>query len=297
MYVYQVSVSVQQRDHRFLWWGRGDMSKDIVDCRMHAHISGASSSPAVAKYALRKQIWIMQRTAVQRRWWLWNIPFMCASARFYGVSLNDRFLSGPDLSSSLIGTHVRFTSRESSFYGWLGMYVYRVSDSVQQRDLRFLWWPQGDASKDMVECWMHAHISGASSCPAVARYGLRKTALDNTEKCSPGVLMTVKRTFMYASARFDGVSFNDRFLSGPDLSSSLIGTHVRFRQERVAVMADFECMFTESVTRFSREISVFCGGLKVIWARIWLSVGCMQFLMMQKTAVQRCWWLQNEPFM
>ena len=113
-----------------------------------------------------------------------------------------------------------------------------------------------------------------------------------------------------ASARFDGVSLNDRFLSGPDLSSSLIGTHVRFRQGRVAFMADLDCMFTKSVSRFSREISGFCDGLKVMWARITFSVGCMpiplvpqvllqlqsmhgekELWIMQRTAVQRHWWL------
>ena len=51
------------------------------------------------------------------------------------------------------------------------------------------------------------------------------------------------RVVFDASARFAGSSLNDHLLSGPDLSSSLIGVLVRFRQEPVAFMADLECMF------------------------------------------------------
>ena len=88
-----------------------------------------------------------------------------------------------------------FLSRESIFYGWLGMYILQVSVPVSQRDLlRFLWWPQDDVSKDMVECQMHTHIFGASSS-AVAKYALRKTASDNAEHVSPEGLMTVKCCF------------------------------------------------------------------------------------------------------
>ena len=103
-----------------------------------------------------------------------------ASARFAGVSLNDRLLPGPDLSSSLIGVLVRFSQERVAF----------MADFF-----RFLWWPQGDVSKDMVECRMQTHIFGASSSHAVAKYALRKTASDNAENFSPEALMTVKRCF------------------------------------------------------------------------------------------------------
>ena len=119
-----------------------------------------------------------------------------ASARFAGVSLNDRLLPGPDLSSSLIGVLVRFRQERVAFMADLECMFYQVRVPVSQRDLlRFLWWPQGDVSKDMVECRMHTHIFGASSSPAVAKYALRKTASDNAENFSLKALMTVKRCF------------------------------------------------------------------------------------------------------
>ena len=119
-----------------------------------------------------------------------------ASARFAGVSLNDRLLPGPDLSSSLIGVLVCFRQERVAFMADLECMFYQVRVPVSQRDLlRFLWGPQGDVSKDMVECQMHTHIFGASSSPAVAKYALRKTASDNAENFSPEALMTVKRCF------------------------------------------------------------------------------------------------------
>ena len=51
------------------------------------------------------------------------------------------------------------------------------------------------------------------------------------------------RVVLDASASFAGTSLNACLLSGPDLSSSLFGVLVRFRQEQVAFVTDLECMF------------------------------------------------------
>ena len=52
---YQVKVPANQHDLlRFLWWPESDVSNHIVECRMHTHIFGATSSPAVATQALQK---------------------------------------------------------------------------------------------------------------------------------------------------------------------------------------------------------------------------------------------------
>ncbi|XP_077865856.1 uncharacterized protein LOC144352901, partial [Saccoglossus kowalevskii] len=51
------------------------------------------------------------------------------------------------------------------------------------------------------------------------------------------------RVVFDCSAKWLGLSLNDLLLQGPDLTNSLLGVLMRFRQEPVAVMADIEAMF------------------------------------------------------
>ena len=51
------------------------------------------------------------------------------------------------------------------------------------------------------------------------------------------------RVVFDCSARYQGESLNDHLLQGPDLTSKLTGVLTRFRQEKVAFMADVEKMF------------------------------------------------------
>ena len=52
---HQFMVSPKDKDLlRFLWWENGDLSSDPVDHRMRVHLFGATSSPGVATYGLRK---------------------------------------------------------------------------------------------------------------------------------------------------------------------------------------------------------------------------------------------------
>lgn len=51
------------------------------------------------------------------------------------------------------------------------------------------------------------------------------------------------RVVFDCGASFGGTSLNQELLQGPDLTSSLVGVLLRFRQETVAMMADVEAMF------------------------------------------------------
>lgn len=52
------------------------------------------------------------------------------------------------------------------------------------------------------------------------------------------------RVVFECSAKFVGLSLNSMFYKGPDLTNSLVGVLTRFREDRVAVMADIETMFS-----------------------------------------------------
>ncbi|XP_063872995.1 uncharacterized protein LOC135107264 [Scylla paramamosain] len=52
---HQVKVNPEHRDMlRFLWWENGDLNNEIAEYRMTAHLFGATSSPSVANFALKK---------------------------------------------------------------------------------------------------------------------------------------------------------------------------------------------------------------------------------------------------
>ena len=52
---YQVRVPSTDCDAlRFLWWPKGDLSKDREEYEMRVHLFGGASSPSCANYALKK---------------------------------------------------------------------------------------------------------------------------------------------------------------------------------------------------------------------------------------------------
>ena len=100
-----------------------------------------------------------------------------ASAVFQGKSLNRELLSGPDSLNNLLGILLRFRSKkigvicdiEQMFHAF---YVY-----PPHRDLmRFVWYRDNDKENEVIDYKMSVHVFGNTSSPAVATFGLRKTA-------------------------------------------------------------------------------------------------------------------------
>ena len=124
-----------------------------------------------------------------------RVVFDCG-AEFKGASLNKQLLQGPNLTSSLLGVLTRFRQEPIAFMGDIQAMFYQVKVSEEDKDfLRFLWWPEGDMSKETVEYRMTVHLFGAVSSPSCASYALRKTAEDNSVFFSADVVETVKRNF------------------------------------------------------------------------------------------------------
>ena len=51
------------------------------------------------------------------------------------------------------------------------------------------------------------------------------------------------RVVLDCSSKFQGKSINDQLLQGPNITNSLIGTLIRFRQDEIGIMEDIDIMF------------------------------------------------------
>ena len=66
-----------------------------------------------------------------------------------------------------------------------GMF-FQVRVNEEQRDLlRFLWWEDGDTTKDPQEYRMTVHLFGATSSPGFANFALKSTANDYENEFGP----------------------------------------------------------------------------------------------------------------
>ena len=82
----------------------------------------------------------------------------------------------------LLGVLLSFRQYAVPFMGYLEQMYNQIYVSENLHSLlRFLWWPDRDTSKDIVEYKMCVHLFGAISSPSVAGYELKKAAVDNMD--------------------------------------------------------------------------------------------------------------------
>jgi hypothetical protein len=74
------------------------------------------------------------------------------------------------------------------------MFEFHVS-AEHRNYLRFLWWENGDVSKEPNEYRMTVHLFGATSSPGCANYGLKAIAENNKQEFGEDVANFVKRDF------------------------------------------------------------------------------------------------------
>ncbi|XP_056016958.1 uncharacterized protein LOC130053620 [Ostrea edulis] len=98
-------------------------------------------------------------------------------AQFNGVSLNNVLLSGPDLTNSLLGVLMRFRVEKIGIMADIQQMFHCFKVKEDHRNyLRFLWYEDNNPQKELVDYRMCVHVFGNSPSPAVATYGLRRTA-------------------------------------------------------------------------------------------------------------------------
>ena len=104
--------------------------------------------------------------------------FDCA-AEYESESLNKHLLQGPDLTNNLTGVLCRFRQELIAFICDIEAMFHQVKVNEEHRDLlRFLWWEDGDLTKEPKEYRMTVHLFGATSSPGCANFALKATAND-----------------------------------------------------------------------------------------------------------------------
>lgn len=119
-----------------------------------------------------------------------------SSAEFEGVSLNKELLPGPDLMNSLVGVLIRFRQENVATMCDIEQMFHSFHVTPEHQNfLRFLWYKDNDPSKEIIENKMTVHLFGNGPSPAIATFGLRKTADDGEEKYGKATRDFIHRNF------------------------------------------------------------------------------------------------------
>ena len=116
------------------------------------------------------------------------------SAKFRGKALNDMLLQGLQLTNSVAGVFLRFREWPIAVIGDIKAMFSRVF--VDERDhnaFRFLWYPDDDISKPLIDYRMKTHVFGAKSSPSCAAFALQMTAKENAVNADPSVVEIVSK--------------------------------------------------------------------------------------------------------
>ena len=122
-----------------------------------------------------------------------RVVYDCA-AKYEGTSLNQQLLPGPDQTNQLIGVLSRFRQETVGVVADIeGMFHQVLVEPKDSDVLRFLWWPNGDLSREMEEYRMVKHLFGATSSPSIANFCLQKTVELHGREFEADTVETVKR--------------------------------------------------------------------------------------------------------
>ena len=118
------------------------------------------------------------------------------SAQFEDESLNKQFLQGPDFINNLSGVLYRFRRKPVAIMCEIESMFYQVKVPEEGRDLLcFLWWDEGDTSKEPKEYRMTVHLFGAASSPGCSNFALKTTADDNERSLGSAPAEFVRHDF------------------------------------------------------------------------------------------------------
>jgi len=124
-----------------------------------------------------------------------RIVFDCA-AKYKRISLNDEVLQGPELTNQLIRVLLRFRQQSVAVMADIVAMFHQVRVTPDERDvLRYLWWPNGDRSKNPETYKMNVHLFGGTWSPSCCNFALQQLAKDNENHFETVTVNTVLRNF------------------------------------------------------------------------------------------------------
>ena len=131
-------------------------------------------------------------------------------AAFGGKALNSCLDKGPEHTSTLLGTLLRFRQYKYAVTADIKGMFYNVSVPDQERDfLRFLYWEAGDPTKPVVEYRLSHQVPGLTCSGSNACFVLRHLADKNPTRAQPITLASIRTNFY----------MDDWLPSFPDLKS------------------------------------------------------------------------------
>ena len=113
-----------------------------------------------------------------------------------GRSINKELRPGPDLTNQVVGTLTKFRQDEVAFVADIEKMFFQVYVGNEHRSLLgFLWWQNGDISRQPADHEMCVHVFGGTSSLFCSNYALKKTAVDGETKFGKETTETLQNNF------------------------------------------------------------------------------------------------------
>lgn len=112
------------------------------------------------------------------------------------IAPNKELPPGPDLMNSLLGVLIRFRRETTTIMCNIEQMFHSFHVDPNHKDfLCFLWFENNKLGKPIAEYQMNIHLFGNSPSPAVATFGLKKTATDGKEEFGEDAMKFVHQNF------------------------------------------------------------------------------------------------------
>ena len=138
--------------------------------------------------------------------------FECSS-EYRGRSINKELLTGPNLINQIVEILIKFRQSKEAFVADIEKRFFQVYVSNEHRSLLgFLWWQDGDISREPVDHEMCVNVFGGTSSPSCSNYALKITAVDGETKFGKESAVALQNSF-YVDDLLKSVDNEDKVIN------------------------------------------------------------------------------------